>query len=232
MKRIFTKRIQRFAVRHSKSKKGSTLIELVATIAILGIVSSISLSALYAMANIAKNGEKISVSQRTSALLSEQFLVYGNTATAIETYTSIPTLIKYDELNCPDGFMDADADPPVGDKNDYFISADGKGNILFQKFDFSTSSYSLKTITTVDKVKSIVFRNKTLNINNKHLLEYTITTTDDYEITSGVVLNNSTSTATITEPASNFTITTDTSDSNYGNVLRIRTTSRKNINRT
>lgn len=233
MKHIFTKKIQRFAVRHSKSKKGSTLIELVATIAILGIVSSISISALHAMANIAKNGEKISVAQRTCALLSDQFLTYSKSATQILKYTEMPDLTIYNDPHNLDGFMDADASPPAGDKNDYFISSDGNGNILFQKFDSATCS--LKTITSIDNVKSIVFHVKALSIADKRLLEYTITTTDDYEITSGVVLNGSTNTNTI-PTLDNFKITTTTDSTDpdnafHNNVLLIRTESRKNISR-
>ena len=86
MKKLTKKNIRHYSRKYAKSKAGTTLIELIAVIAILAITSSSCLSAMFAMVDVSKRGQQISESQRICALLGEQFLLYGNTATYVQAY--------------------------------------------------------------------------------------------------------------------------------------------------
>lgn len=226
--KICTEQIKRFARLHAKSKKGTTLIELVATIAILGIVSSISLGALYSMADIAKAGQKVSVSQRVCTLFSKQLSLYGRNASNIDFYSTMPSSEKYDEHSNPNGFMNKDQS--CGDKIDYFIAAGSAENSIdFLMFDSSVTPCRYKVITTVDKIKSIEFTVKRLNLPDysikKYMLSYSITTTENYEISGGVILNNTSNASLLAGHTTS--ISSDATNADHDNVLKIRSTSRK-----
>ena len=235
MKKFLTKYFSRSSGRFGKSRAGATLIELVAAIAILGIVSSTCLAGMFALTKLAKRGQDISEAQRMCALIGEQFAVYGNTASDLKSYSTMPTMTKYSVTNTS-GFMDCDHG--IGDNIDMFIYSPKEGTIAFSAYNAVTNS--LDTITTVDNISKIEFSVFKLNgVSDKFVLEYTITAkclnSDDYAITSAVVLNNTTtSIGTLNIGGeSNFTIVADSSDTDYSThkdyTLRMRTTSKEPI---
>ena len=245
MKKITKEKIRHYSTRYAKSKAGTTLVELVAVIAILAITSGSCVGAMFAMVDVAKRGQQVSESQRICALLGEQFLLYGNTASFAQSYTSAPSLTAYDPTTNPAGFMDANNGR--GEYNEFFVSASTTKDctIQFQRFDSTLSPYGMDNITTIDNIKKIDFTVDELALpdtskGKKYVLEYTITTSYDYEISGGVVLNNTVSGADIVDigggPTGSFSIIADHSDPNYsassGNMLRIRSTDRGKVNRT
>lgn len=74
--------------RSIKAKAGATLVELIAVVCILSIASTVSISGLFAMANIAKRGQDLSLCERTSDMISKQLSIYGNTSNFVESYAS------------------------------------------------------------------------------------------------------------------------------------------------
>lgn len=246
MIKILNKLKKHLSKRSVKNKIGSTLIELIAVVCILSIASTVSISGLFAMANIAKRGQDLSLCERTSDMISKQLSIYGNTSNYVQSYDSKPPLEAYDESARPSGFMDVDNG--IGNKSDYFLYADPntKYRLILAKFDASSgdpTGHKLTPIVSIDNVKSIKFDLKQLNTDEKkYILQYTVTTvgsnvwdkdTDkrvEYTISSGVVLNNTNNSSTIPTPLQYSTITTKTSSTEANSTyIRIQTTSRSDL---
>ena len=134
MIKILNKLKKHLSKRSVKNKIGSTLIELIAVVCILSIASTVSISGLFAMADIAKRGQDLSLCERTSDMISKQLAIYGNTSNYVQSYDSKPTLEAYDESARPSGFMDVDNG--IGNKSDYFLYADPntKYRLILAKF--------------------------------------------------------------------------------------------------
>ncbi|MCQ2514167.1 MAG: type II secretion system GspH family protein [Ruminococcus sp.] len=192
-------KIKAFNKRYLKSKCGTTLVELVCTITILGIVSSASLGAMFGMTSVAKNGQKISVAERSCALLTEQLSIYGNTANRVKL---IETPSDIDWTPYDDAHHGGLSDGTVNTNQnyvDYFISAsqDEPNTILLQKVKYTGGVGSLVTVSKIENIEYIQFyvSNFEVKVNNtdtvnKYVLNYSIKTTTNYEIDGGVVLNN------------------------------------------
>lgn len=199
MIKILNKLKKHLSKRSVKNKIGSTLIELIAVVCILSIASTVSISGLFAMADIAKRGQDLSLCERTSDMISKQLSIYGNTSNYVESYDSKPQLDAYP--SSATGFMDAEITkkeknkdgeevityPYTKDmKNDYFLYADPNTNyrIVLARFEASDSdnptsgdSNKLTPIVSIDNVKSIKFDLKKLNTDEKkYILQYTVTT--------------------------------------------------------
>ncbi len=260
MKKLTKKNIRHYSRRYAKSKVGATLIELIAVIAILAITSSSCLSAMFAMVDVSKRGNQVSESQRICALLGEQFLLYGNTAVDAQAYCSAsatPPLSDprtpfpgYNAYDGSTGFMDAmNTSESYGIYNDYFVyaSTTQESTIVFSRFDTTNPlGHGPKSITTIEGVKQIDFEIKPFECFNdpehpsskvtKYILRYKILTVYDYEITGGVVMNNTIDGVTIPS-FDNVSIVTDTDISdgitpaNGDTKLRIRSTNRKLVER-
>lgn len=255
-----TKNIKKYLSKRSiKAKAGATLVELVAVVCILAIASSTCIGGMFAMADVAKRGQDLSYCERTSDMISRQLSVYGNSGSDVQGYVSMPTASAYKEKSNPDGSMDVenpggfmDVENPSGghgNKNDYFLYADPnvEYRLILARFD-TTTSPQFKTVTTIDNVKSITFNVKKLHMSasagDKYILQYTVTTvgtniwdqaTDkrvEYTMSSGVVLNNTNKSTSITEltPGTNDTITMKSpSDPASNTWIRIRTSSRSKV---
>lgn len=199
MIKILNKLKKHLSKRSVKNKIGSTLIELIAVVCILSIASTVSISGLFAMADIAKRGQDLSLCERTSDMISKQLSIYGNTSNYVESYDSKPQLDAYP--SSATGFMDAEITkketntegeevityPYTKDmKNDYFLYADPNTNyrIVLARFEASDSanptggdSNKLTPIVSIDNVKSITFNLKKLSTTEtKYILQYTVTT--------------------------------------------------------
>lgn len=249
----------RHPAKRVKQKSGATLVELIAVVTILAIVASACVSAMFGMVSVANKGKKLSAAEHTCSILNDEFSIYGNTATDIECYTATPALTAYSASIYPGGFKDGTALTDLY-YIDYFISAAAdEKTIEFKKFVASPSGNSLVSVTKVDNIDSITFNVKTLQIDGagigyKYLFEYKINTSDynsvesktqttfQYEIESGVVLNNTNSSSGITafsdfavytKGSAGYNDGTDPTVSgpvNSNNVIRIRTTNRDLIN--
>lgn len=246
MKKITKKNIRHYSRRYVKSKAGTTLIELIAVIAILAITSSSCLSAMFSMVQVSERGQQISEAQRICALLGEQFSLYGNTACQLESYVALPALKAYPAH--ANGFMDAqNTSADHGDYCDYFIrpSQTQNSTIEFSRFDTTMpGGYGLKKITTIEGVKEIVFDVVPLHYfdnyvtpahtKTKYILKYKIITVYNYEITGGVVLNNTKDGEAIS-PFSHVSVKTDDNvdDATPGSkvLIRIRSTNRQDVDR-
>lgn len=199
MIKILNKLKKHLSKRSVKNKIGSTLIELIAVVCILSIASTVSISGLFAMADIAKRGQDLSLCERTSDMISKQLSIYGNTSNYVQSYDSKPQLDAYP--SSATGFMDAEITkkeknkdgeevityPYTKDmKNDYFLYADPNTNyrIVLARFEASDSdnptggdSNKLTPIVSIDNVKSITFNLKKLSTTEtKYILQYTVTT--------------------------------------------------------
>lgn len=243
---ILNKLKKHLSKRSVKNKIGSTLIELIAVVCILSIASTVSISGLFAMADIAKRGQDLSLCERTSDMISKQLSIYGNTASDVESYATEPTMDISSFENTDNG---------LGSSNDYFIYADPSVNyrLYLAKFTVDVNDVNktdppifsnprLVNIVSIDNVKSIKFDLKKLHTDkDKYILQYTVTTvgsnvwdkdTDkrvEYTISSGVVLNNTNSSNTIPD-LSYQTIATKTPLTNANSTyIRIRTTSRSGL---
>ena len=242
----FTKRTKKYLSKRSiKAKAGATLVELVAVVCILAITSTTCISGMFAMTDVAKRGQDLSVCERTSDMVAKQLSVYGNPASEVKSYASAPVMSI--SAFC-------DSDHGLGDKNDYFIYADPNVNyrLILAKFttNYAHTNPQLETVVSIDNVKSISFDTQELKMFStstpsdkpvRYMLEYTVTTVGDniwdkatdkrveYTSTSGVVMNNiSSSTAATT--LSSDTIETKTPFSAASTTyIRIRTESRKGL---
>lgn len=216
------------------TKTGSTLVELIAVVAILGIISAGVFTTLFSVSNLYKKVNDVSSSQRISALVHENLSLYANTAVNIKSKgkadLNSPSL--YDITSKPNGFQDAD-NYSSHDYVDYFIRSVSAGEIEICKFNAVSigGSYGYKTVVQISGVKEITFNVVSLNSSSGYsMLNYSVTTETGYTIDGGVVLNNSEKMAipSFTTP---MTIATDTAKAENNNVLNITSTSRQNVNR-
>ena len=166
-KKFVSDTLKRLSKQCTKTKKGSTLVELICTIAILAIVSTICLSSLYSLSSIAEKGQNISVAQRSCSLFSEQFAVYAKNSPYIQLYNSMPVdFYGYNSAapspNITD-LMDADV-PTMGDYDEFLIYEGSQPNtIVFAKFNGGIKPFtpnSFEVINKIDNIKSIEFNHK------------------------------------------------------------------------
>lgn len=245
-----TKNIKKYLSKRSiKAKAGATLVELVAVVCILAIISTTCISGMFAMADVAKRGYDLSYCERTSDMISKQLSVYGNSGSDVQGYVNMPTVSVYNETSNTGGFMDAEnPSGGSGNKNDYFLYADPnvEYRLILARFD-ATSPPKFKTVTTIDNVKSITFNVQKLNMSpeRKYILQYTVTTVGtniwdqatkkrvEYTMSSGVVLNNTNSSIPAISaliPGSNDTITMKSPSTVASSTcIRIRTSSRSDV---
>lgn len=237
MNNLIIKIKKHFSKKSVKSKIGATLIELVAVVCILAITSTTCISGMFAMADIAKRGQDLSFCERTSDNFAKVLSLYAHSGSDVEGYSSKPPMDITKFQNSEKG---------LGNNIDYFLYADPNVNyrVILAKFTVSDGNTTpdLETFLTFDNVKSITFNLKKLSSKgNKYVLQYTLTTvgtnvwdksTDKrvtYEVSSGVVLNNTDSTTTISLGSDN-TITTKSPNNNAnGTHIRIRSVSRSEI---
>lgn len=185
----------------SKSKRGATLVELIATVAILAIVASLSFQAIFIASEEYRRVTKLSECQRSISLMQENFNRYVKTAVKIElksysTATNINQAVndfRSDLIAAGDNFQDAEnnsSDTYV----DYILCANvpdpvNEPDILefrFMKYNGSTNVFD--TVFSVDNIKEMNFDLKLLG-SSAHpadketiLLDYTMTSMTTFEI--------------------------------------------------
>ncbi len=186
----------------SKSKRGATLVELIATVAILAIVASLSFQAIFIASEEYRRVTKLSECQRSISLMQENLNRYTKTAVKVEllsSYASAANInqavnnFRADLIAAGDNFQDAEnnsSDTYV----DYILCANvpdptNEPDILefrFMKYNSSTNGFD--TVFSVDNIKEMNFDLKLL-ASSAHpsgketlLLDYTITSMTTFEI--------------------------------------------------
>lgn len=217
-KRFVTKTIERLG-KKAKSKRGSTLVELIATVAILSIVATLSLQAMFMAAEEYRRAKNISEAQRSISLLQKNLNSYVRNATQIEFLEAAPgdtveqTIANFiNSRNAPSSTKPLkDHETVDTDKyNSYFLCRSGTFSYTLYRYSKYDANY--KAIFTVENIKEINFFFKSLEstrdagANLQYMLDYTITSptnkeiiekavvsediaNGDYSISSGVILN-------------------------------------------
>lgn len=191
----------------AKSKRGATLIEMVATLAILTIVATLSLEAMFIARSEQSRITNISESQRSISLMQENLNKYLKTAVDIELcdgYTGEATIDnainKYtnDRNSSSDPLQDKDNPPVSGstdDYNDYVFYRSGTFSYTLAKFYryHGAESNVFVPIFTVDNIKELKFSFKKLNSSGgteQYMLDYAITSPTNDEFTEGNAIAN------------------------------------------
>ncbi len=157
-----------------KSKRGSTLIELIATVAILSIVATFSLQAIMIAHEESIRVNNVSVSQRSISLMQKNLNKYVKNTVAIDLVNvndSMDSIGTFEEaLNDykdkrntsipPKPFMDHDASPDTDDYDDYILYRSSTFRYTLAKYN--KASMSFKPVFTVDDIKEVNFTFKLL----------------------------------------------------------------------
>lgn len=199
-KRLITDKIKRMG-KKAKSKRGATLIEMVATVAILSIVATMSLQSMFMAAEEYRRVDNLSQAQRSISLMQENFSKYAKTAVNVELVNrwsgeaNISDAINkfVDEKNAPaslDPLCDSE-DSTHNDKyNDYILYRSGTFAYTlakYQRFAVGGSSAFIP-IFTVENIKEINFNFKGIlstrdaSGNEQYMLDFTITSPTNEEI--------------------------------------------------
>lgn len=100
MKRLFKTSAMKNLTRKIKTKRGATLVELIAVIAILSIVASLSVEAMYMAAEEYRRVRTVSESERSISLMQENIDLYAKNAVDIdfENYDTYPSTTNINDL--------------------------------------------------------------------------------------------------------------------------------------
>jgi prepilin-type N-terminal cleavage/methylation domain-containing protein len=240
MKSIKKAKIKSLCKRYAKSKSGTTLVELVCVVTILGIVSSAGIGGMFGMVKVARAGQNVSVAERSCALLTDQLSIYGNTSynvKSVENFGGATTsMTAYNPISKTGEYYDGTSDT---DENfvDYFISASPsqKNTILLQKFNHTTPNYPT-TVSMIENIESVTFKVTSFNLpssgatKTKYVLNYDIQTIYNYSISGAVVLNNVDDSTNVN--FNSVTINTLGTDDYNRTALNIRSTNRELVDRT
>ncbi len=191
----------------AKSKRGATLVEMVATLAILTIVATLSLEAMFIARSEQSRITNISESQRSISLMQENLNKYLKTAVDIELcdgYASASTIddaiIQYtsDRNSGSDPLQDYDNPPISGSAdnyNDYIFYRSGTFSYTLAKYYryHGANSNVFVPIFTVDNIKELKFSFKKLISSGsaeQYMMDYAITSPTNDEFTEGSAIAN------------------------------------------
>ncbi len=194
----------------AKSKRGATLVELIATVAILAIVSSLSFQAIFIASEEYQRATKISECQRSISLVQRNLDKYIKTAVKVKFKNSVSTTNITDAINkfvidcnkaADTKLQDADNDP--NDKYcDYILFAYVADPVNApDALSFRLSKYTIgggpnntdafKPIFTVDNIKEMNFDLKLMNSSPDSILfDYTMNSMTNFEIINKSIDNN------------------------------------------
>lgn len=175
-------------------KKGYTLIEVIAVVCILGILSALSVTSIFAASREYTLANKISQGQRSAANAEKIIKLYAKSAIDMDFMTAdLPTV-----------------NATFSQDKDFIFANDYSGTKEIAVKYADPSSSTFKVMNYFGDISSIDFEVKQLSSDNeKYMLNYTIVTNDSYTLKGGIVLNNiSTQVYTSMNPKS---ITIDTS---------------------
>ena len=188
-----------------KSKRGTTLVEMIATVAILSIVATMSLQAMVIANEEYRRVDNTSASQRSVSLMQKNFNAYLKNATEVQlvdysadvTVNNVTEAITKFRDERTEGFSDSEYTLNPGEYNDYILYRSGA-------FEFTLSKYYVKypadpsaptsknntfvSVFTVTNVKEINFALKTLSAtqdtaaNIQYELDYIVTAPTSKEL--------------------------------------------------
>lgn len=190
----------------AKSKRGTTLIEMIATLAILTIVATLSLEAMFMAYSEQRRVDNISKSQRSISLMQENLNKYLKTAVDIELCDDYdltePTIedaiIKFtnDKNSSSDPLQDYDNPPISGSAdnyNDYIFYRSGTFSYTLAKYYryHGSESNVFIPIFTVNNIKELKFSFKKLISSGsaeQYIMDYAITSPTNDEFAEGKAL--------------------------------------------
>ncbi|MEE0858592.1 MAG: type II secretion system protein [Acutalibacteraceae bacterium] len=211
MKRPFKTDALKRLGRKAKSKRGTTLIEMVATVAILSIVALLSLQAVFIANEEYRRVHNISEAQRSISLMQENLNKYLKTATDIRLIpdTSGASTVEqaindytYTRNTNPDtsqALQDAENDS-TDNYNDYIMYRSGTFSYTLSKYTESATGNKFVPIFTVENIKQVNFSLRGLTATNhatangSYILDYTMISPTNKEM-----INNAADSASINE---------------------------------
>lgn len=201
MNRLFKTKAMKRLTKNIKSKRGATLVELIATVAILTIVASLSLEAMYIAAEEYRRVESISECERSISLLQDNLNLYAKNATYIKLVDNSASgnsnvfedlkdyrdevtnndPIEYDNLE--------DAENTSTHKYIYiFLYRDPNNPFTYTIAKYTkspTTSPKLEPIVSISNIKEINFSIKKLQSSfnsNSWLFDYAIISPTEFEM--------------------------------------------------
>lgn len=182
-------------MRKLRSKRGLTLVELLVTVAVLGIVSGFSITIVVTAMNNYTEAAIIQKEQDTALMLEDYIVRHARTARKVEFIRDDVTLPATERASVPSasyqGFYMAKIDDVI-ETFDY-----AKLDPLTGNFDYLSTSPQKYTRFTYENVQKIVFefsRQKCAvdDIESKcvYCMDYTITMMSGYQLSGQVIMNN------------------------------------------
>lgn len=206
--KIKTSAIRRIG-KKAKSKRGATLVELIATVAILAIVSSLSFQAIFIASEEYRRATKISECQRSISLMQRNLDKYIKTAVKVKFKSSVSATDITEAINefVTDCNNDSDTDTKLQDADsdaddkycDYVLyafvadptNAPTALSFRLSKYTKSAGTNAFKEIFTVDNIKEMNFDLKLLNSSpNSVLFDYTMNSMTNFEIINKSIEND------------------------------------------
>lgn len=161
--------------KRSRSKKGFTLVEMVVTVAILAIVSTVTVQALFAVSDTFRNSSKITVNQYTTTQMEKFIRNEFQVAKGVDVTSSVPagTTLKYDE---------------------YMMYDATNKKVVFKKVTADGGAYedylSLDGVKTVNiSILPMAGGSGGSTAGDKYKFTYVIDT-EEYQYSGGVVMGN------------------------------------------
>ena len=201
-----TDTIKRFG-KKAKSKRGATLIEMVATLAILTIVATLSLEAMFMAYSEQARITNISESQRSISLMQENLNKYLKTAVDMDLCTGYASEATIDDAireytndrnSSTNPLQDHDipsVSGDVDDYNDYIFYRSGTFSYTLAKYYryHDGESNVFVPIFTVDNIKELYFSFKKLTSVysgiEQYIMDYSITSPTNDEFVEGKAID-------------------------------------------
>lgn len=216
MNKLFKTEAMKRLKKSVKSKRGTTLIEMIATVAILAIVASLSFEAMFMASEEFRRVEALSEAERSISLLQDNLNMYAKNATGIKfvdnsggTYTDIDDAIQDYIYNASlpghDPMQDAENNP-ADEYIDLFLYRSGDFTYTLGQYDQTKmTNPQLKTIVEISNIKEINLLIKELSSScndasgTNYLFDYAVVSPTGFEmlyskkdtVSSGNVIDSS-----------------------------------------
>ncbi len=161
--------------KRGKSKKGFTLVEMVVTVAILAIVSTVTVQALFAVSDTFRNSSKITTNQYTTTQMERFIRNEFQVASKVDITGTLPT---------------------SGDKYDEYMMYDATNKKVVFKKVTTDGGGAYEDYLSLDGVKTVNISIFPMDVgtggSDRYKLTYEIDT-EEYKYSGGIVMGNVTS---------------------------------------
>ncbi len=161
--------------KRGKSKKGFTLVEMVVTVAILAIVSTVTVQALFAVSDTFRNSSKITTNQYTTTQMERFIRNEFQVANNVDITNTLPT---------------------SGDKYDEYMMYDATNKKVVFKKVTTDGGGAYEDYLSLDGVKTVNISILPMDVgtggSDRYKLTYEIDT-EEYQYKGGIVMGNVTS---------------------------------------